>query len=129
FGEPSLAPSTDSRLRRRLTATAGAALLVNVHPGSDLLPSSPRYQSAHEACRRLLPDGGPPGATRSSVPSPALSFRGVEPRSGLWHAGGFLRPQKGRGNNEQAVPCRLVDDGGICRRRGFGGVGGSDEQP
>jgi hypothetical protein len=33
-------------------------LLVNVHPGSDLLPSSPQHQSANKACRHLLPDGG-----------------------------------------------------------------------
>lgn len=33
-------------------------LVVDVHPGSDLLPSSPQYQSANKACRHLLPNGG-----------------------------------------------------------------------
>ena len=33
-------------------------LLVNIHPGSDLIPSSPQYQSANKACGHLLPGGG-----------------------------------------------------------------------
>jgi hypothetical protein len=33
-------------------------LLVNIHQGSDLMPSSSQYQSANRACRHLLPNGG-----------------------------------------------------------------------
>jgi hypothetical protein len=33
-------------------------LLVNIHPGSDLSPSSAQYQSANKACHDLLPNGG-----------------------------------------------------------------------
>ena len=102
-------------------------LLVDVHPGSDLIPSSPHFQSASKACRRLLPNGGQETPAQQEqdlarflayarcmrshgvrdFPDPALSNGGVS----LIERGGGLDQSSPQFQNAQRA-CRSLSPGG-----------------
>jgi hypothetical protein len=54
------------------TSTGG--LLLKAGPGSGIDPRSPAFQSAQQACKKLLPNGGHPGPVSASQRAAALRF-------------------------------------------------------
>lgn len=111
-------PDPDSRGR----------LLVNVHPGSDLLPSSHQYQSANKACRHLLPNDGQQTAAQAQQQlaqllrySHCMRSHGVQNfpdptftnghASLLFERGGAIDPSAPQFRNAQEA-CRSLSPGG-----------------